>query len=118
MRKLLNNSSTQGAHMEYSFLDQLAGLLILGFLVFISYKNFNANPDQYSSKNINKSLTTMGLLALGLMGFVFILTQMVGSGDTYANSMKSELSSDYDDKDDFSVTKQKDSRHHHDDLSI
>lgn len=86
--------------MQYSFLDQLAGFLMLGFLVYLSYKNFYASPEQFSAKNINKSLTTMALLALGLMGFVYILIQMVGSGDTYIDPMKEReaAQSDYDDE--------------------
>jgi hypothetical protein len=54
-------------------------LAILGacFIAWILYKSIKHNPQAYSKENFSKSLTTMGLLALGLIAFVYLLIMMV-----------------------------------------
>tara|TARA_B110000908_G_C9910887_1_gene295295 strand:+ start:165 stop:356 length:192 start_codon:yes stop_codon:yes gene_type:complete len=58
-------------------LYQIFGLLIAGFLAWSLYKNIQHNPEAFSKKNFSKSFTTIGMLAIGLIGFVYILTLMV-----------------------------------------
>ena len=49
------------------------------FLIWWLYKGIKSNPEAFSKKNFSKSFMTMGLLALGLMAFVYILVLIVQS---------------------------------------
>ena len=53
-------------------MDWLKILAILGSLliVWILYRGIRGNPNAFSKASFNKSLTTMGLLALILMAFI------------------------------------------------
>ena len=47
------------------------GLIIFGLvMVWIFYGEIKTNKSAFSAKNINKSAYTMGLLSLGLIGFI------------------------------------------------
>ena len=54
-------------------------LAILGacFIAWVLYKSIKHNPQMYSKENFSKSVTSMGLLALGLIAFVYLLVLMV-----------------------------------------
>ncbi len=47
-------------------------LIVLGILLllWILYRNIKGNPDAFSAMNINKSFTTLGILALLLIAMV------------------------------------------------
>ena len=54
-------------------LYQVLGLIGAGLIIFILYRSIKGNPEQFSKDNLNKSFLTMGVLALGLIGFIALL---------------------------------------------
>lgn len=58
-------------------LYQLLGLIGGGLIIWWLYRTIKARPDTFSRDKMNKSLTTMGILALGLIVFVGLLVMMV-----------------------------------------
>ena len=71
--------------IQHTVWEQLFGLVLMSGLLYLGYTSFKSNPDMFSVENTNKSLWKMGTLALVLMAFVYLLIQMVGSGNTYQN---------------------------------
>ncbi|MFI4937045.1 MAG: hypothetical protein ACHQJ6_00860 [Candidatus Berkiellales bacterium] len=61
-------------------LIQLSIAILSLFLVWRIYKTIKENPQLLSRENMSKSLTTMGLLALILIGGVWLLVMLVKSG--------------------------------------
>lgn len=45
-------------------------VMIAAFMGYMLYRSMKNNPELYSSENMNKSASTMGLLALVLIVFV------------------------------------------------
>jgi threonine/homoserine/homoserine lactone efflux protein len=58
-------------------LYQILGLAGAGLIIFILYRTIKGKPEQFSKENLNQSLTTMGVLALFLIGFVALLVLML-----------------------------------------
>ena len=58
---------------------QILAIMATCFLIWWLYKGIKSNPEAFSKKNFSKSFMTMGLLALGLMAFVYILVLIVQS---------------------------------------
>ena len=54
-------------------LYQILGLVAAGLIVWIIYRNIKGRPEQFSRENINKSISSMGNLALMLIAFVALL---------------------------------------------
>ncbi len=52
----------------------LAAALFIGWM---AYRYIRANPGALSKENVSKSLTTLGVLALLLIGFVTLLVMFV-----------------------------------------
>lgn len=50
------------------------------FIIWFLYRGIKGNPDAFSKVNLSKSFTTMGLLALGLMVFVYLLVLLLQTG--------------------------------------
>lgn len=59
-----------------TLLQVLVALLSL-FLAWRVFKTLKAHPELLSKENVNKSLGTMGLLALALIAFVALLVTLV-----------------------------------------
>lgn len=59
---------------------QLLFVIGAGLMLFMLYRSYRARPDMFSSVNLGKSLYTMGLLALGLIAFVYILILLLRHG--------------------------------------
>lgn len=76
--------------MQTTFFEQLFGLLFMGILLYFTYRRYQNNPEFFSLQSMSKATWTMGLLALLLMGFIYILIQMVGPGDSYRASPSQE----------------------------
>jgi hypothetical protein len=76
--------------MQPTFLEQLFGLLFMGVLVYFTYRRYKNNPEFFSFKAMSKATWTMGILALTLLGFVYLLIQMVGPGDSYRRPVENE----------------------------
>jgi len=58
---------------------QILGVLGAGMIIFFLYQTIKGKPEVFSKENLNKSFFTMGILAIGLIGFVALLIFMVRS---------------------------------------
>jgi putative copper export protein len=58
---------------------QLLGLIGAALIIWILYRTIKGRPDQFSRANLMKSFSSMGILALILIGFVALLVLMVRS---------------------------------------
>ncbi len=56
---------------------QILALLAAGLLVFFIYRTIKNRPDMFTRENLNKSFSTMGVLALALIVFVGFLVMML-----------------------------------------
>ena len=52
---------------------QILGLIGGGLITWIIYRQIKGKPEQFSRVNLSKSFSTMGLLAIALIGFVCVL---------------------------------------------
>lgn len=60
-----------------SFWMQLLFILLVVSIIFWIISIIRNNPGSFSFQNINKSITTMCILALILIGFMYLLVQYV-----------------------------------------
>ncbi len=58
-------------------LYQVLGLVGAAFIVWIIYRSIKGRPEQFSRENLSKSFSSMGILALLLIGFVALLVFIV-----------------------------------------
>lgn len=58
---------------------QILGFIGAGLILFYIYTTIKSRPEQFSKQNLNKSFFTMGVLAIGLIGFVGLLIILVSS---------------------------------------
>ncbi|KTD15024.1 hypothetical protein [Legionella israelensis] len=58
-------------------LYQILGLLAAGLIIFSLYRMIKGRPDMFSRENLNKSFSTMGILALFLIVFIALLVLML-----------------------------------------
>ena len=56
---------------------QVLGLIGGALILWILYRYIKAHPEQLSRENLTKSFSSMGILALLLIGFVALLVFMV-----------------------------------------
>ncbi len=56
---------------------QVLGLLGAGLVVWLLYRTIKSRPNQFSRENLSKSFSTMGMLAILLIGFVALLIMIV-----------------------------------------
>ena len=54
-------------------LYQVLGLVGAALIVWVIYRSIKGRPEQFSRENLTKSFSSMGILALLLIGFVAIL---------------------------------------------
>lgn len=52
---------------------RLLTILLAVFIGWLIYKNIKNNPQAFSKENLGKSFYLLGLLALGLIGFIALL---------------------------------------------
>lgn len=57
-------------------LYQLLGLIGAAMIVWVIYRSIKGRPEQFSRENLTKSFSTMGILALVLIGFVALLVYL------------------------------------------
>jgi hypothetical protein len=57
-------------------LYQLLALIGAAMIVWVIYRNIKGRPEQFSRENLTKSFSTMGVLALLLIGFVALLAYL------------------------------------------
>jgi hypothetical protein len=58
-------------------LYQILGLLGAAMIIFVLYRTIKGRPEQFSKENLSKSFLTMGILAIGLIGFIALLILML-----------------------------------------
>ena len=58
-------------------LYQVLGLLGAALIVWILYRNIKGHPEQFNRENLTKSFSSMGVLAILLIGFVALLVFML-----------------------------------------
>ena len=58
-------------------LYQILGLIGAALIVWVLYRNIKGRPEQFSRANLTKSFSSMGILALLLIGFVALLVLML-----------------------------------------
>lgn len=58
-------------------LYQILGLIGAALIVWVLYRNIKGRPEQFSRANLAKSFSSMGMLALFLIGFVALLVLML-----------------------------------------
>ncbi len=58
-------------------LYQILGLLAAALIVWVLYRSIKGRPEQFSRENLTKSFSSMGVLALLLIGFVALLILML-----------------------------------------
>ena len=56
---------------------QILALFCAGLLVWFTYAVIKGQPNQFSQEKLAKSFSTMGLLALVLIGFVGLLVLFI-----------------------------------------
>ena len=54
-------------------LYQVLGLVGAALIVWVIYRSIKGRPEQFSRENLTKSFSSMGILALLLIGFVAVL---------------------------------------------
>ena len=58
-------------------LYQVLGLVGAALIVWVIYRSIKGRPEQFSRENLTKSFSSMGILALLLIGFVALLVLIV-----------------------------------------
>ena len=58
-------------------LYQILGLVAAAMIVWVIYRNIKGRPEQFSRENLTKSFSSMGVLAILLIGFVALLVLML-----------------------------------------
>lgn len=56
---------------------QILGVFGAVMIIFVLYRTIKGRPDQFSKENLSKSFLTMGVLAIGLIGFIALLILML-----------------------------------------
>ena len=56
---------------------QVIGILAAILILYILYQTVKNRSDLFSKENLNKSFLTMGILGIGLIGFISILILLV-----------------------------------------
>ncbi len=56
---------------------QILSIVAVVFIVWYLLKTFRQNPAIFSKANFNKSLGTMGFLAIGLIAFIALLVMLL-----------------------------------------
>lgn len=56
---------------------QLLAIIIAGFFGWLMYRTVRNNPAAFSKENLGKSFYTVGLLTLGLIGFIALLVYLL-----------------------------------------
>lgn len=54
-------------------LYQILAIIGAGLIAWIIYRTVKGKPEQFSKENLNKSFSTMGVLALVLIAFIALL---------------------------------------------
>lgn len=56
---------------------QLFFMVLAGLLAWLGYRHYKSSPEAYSLHNLSKSFNTLGVLALLLLLFIWLLVVML-----------------------------------------
>jgi len=59
---------------------KILAIVVAAVLVWLTFKMLKGRPELLSKENLTKSFSTMGLLALGLIGFVGLCIYLLRAG--------------------------------------
>ena len=59
--------------------SQIATIVASGFFIIMIVITLKNNPGMLTKEKLNKSLTSMGILALALFGFISVLVMLLRS---------------------------------------
>lgn len=60
-------------------LSKVAAVLFAAFILFMLFRYLKSNPESLSMASLNKSMYTMGLLAIGLIIFIAVIVMLLRS---------------------------------------
>jgi hypothetical protein len=60
--------------------EKILAMAVAGLLIWITYRNIKGNPELFSRLNLGRSFSTMGFLAIGLIGFVGLCIYLLRVG--------------------------------------
>lgn len=66
--------------MEMDMFSKIIAVLVGIFLVWMLFRYVRSNPESLSWGNINKSMYSMGILAVGLFVFIAVIIMLLKSG--------------------------------------
>jgi len=58
-------------------LSKIAAILFAAFLLWMLFRYIKSNPESLSFASLNKSLYTMGILAIGLIVFITFIVMLL-----------------------------------------
>lgn len=58
-------------------LSKIAAILFAAFLLWMLFRYIKTNPESLSAANLNKSLSTIGLLGVGLIIFIGLIVMLL-----------------------------------------
>ena len=58
-------------------LYKILGLIGAGLIIWVLYRSIKGRPELFSRENLSKSFSSMGILALILIGFIALLVFML-----------------------------------------
>lgn len=58
-------------------LSKVAAVLFAAFILFMLFRYLKSNPESLSMASLNKSMYTMGLLAIGLIIFIAVIVMLL-----------------------------------------
>ena len=58
-------------------LYKILGFIGAGLIIWVLYTNIKGRPELFSRENLSKSFSSMGILALVLIGFIALLVFML-----------------------------------------
>lgn len=61
-------------------LSKIAAIAFAAYLIWVLFRFLKSNPESLSLANLNKSMLTVGLLAIGLIVFIAIVVFMLRNG--------------------------------------
>ncbi len=61
-------------------LSKIGAIIFAAFLAWMLFRYIKSNPESLSLANLNKSMFTMGLLAVGLIVFIAVVVMLLRNG--------------------------------------
>jgi hypothetical protein len=59
---------------------KVLGIVAASLIIWLLYRNIKGNPETFSKENFSKSFSTMGILAIVLIGFIALCIMLLRTG--------------------------------------